>query len=87
MEVHPGALNIMRFHAERGSKARWAAYQNMALDSANAGHLQFLSIGPDNTYQEPPEQYPADNEHGMGWRYRFVGWVDLETGQVEEVKR
>lgn len=74
MEVHPGALNIMRFHAERGSKARWAAYRS----PRNA--LVFLSIDPDGRHKELPEQHPA----GAG--YRFVGWVDLETGEVEEVK-
>jgi len=64
---------------------RWAAYQNQALDSASAGHLQFLAIGPENTYQEAPEQMP-DTQHGMGWKYRFVGWVDLETGEVSEAR-
>jgi len=66
------------------STTRWAAYQNVALDSAGLGHLQFLAVGPDNTYQEPPKQYPADTSSGMGWRYRFCGWVDMETGIVEE---
>ena len=66
--------------------ARWAAYQNVALDSSNCGHLQFLAIGPENTYKEPPVQYPVDNEHGMGWRYRFAGWVDLETGEIKKEK-
>lgn len=85
MEVHEGALHIMRYHAARGSKARWAAYQNMAMDSAGAGHLQFLSVGVGCTYEERPEQYPVDNEHGCGWKYRFCGWVDLETGEIEDV--
>lgn len=77
-EVHPDALAQMK---ERGGT--WAAYQNLALDSANKDHLQFLKVGEDCTYREPPEQYPKDNEHGMGWRYRHVGMVNLETGLVE----
>ena len=62
----------------------WAAYQNKAMDSANLGHLQFLAVGEENTYKEPPERYPADTQSGMGWRYLFIGWVNLETGEVEE---
>jgi len=65
-------------------EARWGCYQNKALDSANCGHLQFLAIGPTNTYKSPPSKYPVDNQHGMGWRYLFTGWVNLETGEVEE---
>lgn len=60
----------------------WAAYQNVALDSANCGHLQFLKVGDGCTYAEPPLKYPADTSHGMGWRYLFVGTVDLETGAI-----
>ena len=79
MRAHEDALQQMR--TKGGS---WAAYQNQALDSANAGHLQFLAVGQDCTYLDPPEQYPADNVHGMGWRYRFIGYVDLETGEINE---
>ena len=62
--------------------ARWACYQNMALDSANCGHLQFLAVGKEQTFKQAPTQYPQDNKNGMGWRYRFVGWVDLASGEV-----
>jgi len=68
------------------SDTRWAAYQNQALDSASCGHVQFLAIGPQNTFKEPPEQLP-DTKHGMGWKYRFVGWVNLETGSVEKEEK
>lgn len=83
MKIHSGALNIMRFHAANGSKARWAAYQNMPLDSPK-GRLVYLSVSPDGIYPELPKQHPANKEHGKN--YRFVGWVDLETGKVKEVK-
>jgi hypothetical protein len=72
------ALALMK---ERGGK--WAAYQNVAMDSANCGHLQFLKYGDGCTYGKPPEIYPSDTDHGMGWRYRLVGSVDLETGDIE----
>ena len=66
---------------ERGGS--WAAYENQALDSTNAGHLQFLKVGEGCTFKDPPLQYPKDTEHGMGWRYRYIGRVNLETGEVE----
>jgi hypothetical protein len=62
---------------------RWAAYENQALDSASVGHLQFLAIGPRNTFQEPPERLP-DTPQTIGWKYGFVGWVDLESGEITE---
>jgi hypothetical protein len=65
---------------QRGGK--WAAYQNAALDSANSGHMQYLMYGEGCTYGKPPERYPADTEHGMGWRYVLVGLIDLETGAI-----
>lgn len=79
--IHADALAQMRARAREGT--RWAAYENKALDSANAGHLQFLMVGTDCTYSDGPEKYPQDNEHGMGWRYLFAGHVNLETGAVE----
>lgn len=62
----------------------WAAYQNVAFDSHNAGHMQFLKVGEGCTYETPPPKYPMDTEHGMGWRYVFIGMVNLETGEVEK---
>lgn len=72
------ALSQMR---ERGGT--WAAYENQALDSHNAGHLQFLKVGEGCTFKEPPKQYPQDNANGMGWRYCYIGMVDLDTGEVK----
>jgi len=39
--VHPEPLAAMR---KLGGT--WAAYVNVALDSSNAGHLQYLAFGP-----------------------------------------
>lgn len=61
----------------------WAAYQNLAMDSADLGHLKFLKIGPGCTFQEPPKRMP-DTPDQIGWRYGFIGWVNTETGEVEE---
>jgi len=75
------AIEQMRQSPYNFDDTRWAAYQNRALDSAGLGHLQFLAVGPRNTYKEKPPQFP-DTAQGVGWKYRFVGWVDLGTGEI-----
>lgn len=77
-KAEPEALQQMK---ERGGK--WAAYQNQAMDSAGLGHLKFLNIGPDCTFKEPPKRLP-DTASQINWRYGFIGWVDLETGEVKD---
>jgi hypothetical protein len=62
----------------------WAAYQNIALDSADAGRFQFLKYGPGCTHERPPVQMPDHHLLGPGWKYRHVGFADLATGQVVE---
>lgn len=79
-EISKEALVQMR-HCE----GRWAAYENQALDSANAGHLQFLRFGAECTYEEPPIRYPVDTAHGLGWRYGLLGEVNLSTGHIESL--
>ena len=78
-KVHPEALEQMR--KQGAPTTRWGAYQNMALDSASCGHLQFLAVGPDNTCKVAPPRYP-DTHLGTGWKYLLVGWVDLTTGEI-----
>jgi len=80
-EVSVEALKTMRERAL--SQDKWCAYQNHAMDSAGLGDLQFLQIGPGRTFTKPPERMP-DTIHAIGWRYLFVGFVNLETGQIEE---
>ncbi len=69
---------------QRGGK--WAAYQNVGMDSANLGHIQFLKFGLGCTYSAPPEQYLADTAAGAGWRYRHVGFVDVAGGLIVEAE-
>jgi hypothetical protein len=85
LKAEPEALGQMVGSPYNYEDTRWAAYQNKALDSASAGHLQFLAVGPKNTLKEAPKQAP-DTQHGLGWKYQFVGWVNLETGDVQEDK-
>lgn len=80
--VDPVALMLMKKNG-----GEWAVYQNQALDSHNAGHMQFLRVGKDCTFPEPPPNYPKDTEHGMGWRYLYIGMVDFEHGTVKEAPR
>lgn len=64
------------------SKDRVAVYQNQAMDSAKAGHLVFIIIGPERTLEQAPSRAP-DGSYGMGWRYLHVGFLNLETNQLE----
>jgi len=84
-KIQSDTLNKMKESSYNYDSTRWAAYQNLALDSASAGHIQFLAIGPENTFKEPPKHLP-DTTHGLGWKYLFQGWIDLETGEIREVK-
>jgi len=76
------SLRLMRDRTKDGM--RWAAYQNVDLGHPDLGHLQFLAIGPKQTYKEPPKNMP-DTPAGIGWRYIHVGWVDLKTGEISEL--
>jgi hypothetical protein len=62
----------------RSRGGNWAAYENKALDSASLGHLQFLKVGSGCTFNCPPRTYPF----GIGWKYLYVGMVDLEAGTI-----
>lgn len=52
-----------------------AVYQNLALDSADMGHKQFLSFGSDEAQLEvddPPTRLP-DIGGSINWRYSLIG--------------
>ncbi len=74
--MSPKALETMR---SRGGV--WFAYQNVALDSANLAHLQFLCCGPGCTFTEPPARMP-DTVQSINWRYVLAGCVDPTTGEI-----
>jgi len=80
--AHQEECRLMRKQSLKGT--RWAAYQNKALDSALMGRLQYLAVGEEHTYKEPPGRYPIDGEMGMGWRYLFIGYVNLHTGEINK---
>lgn len=77
--IHEESLEAMR---ARGGT--WAAYRNEALDSATAGHLQFLRYGEGYAHSTPPQTFPFDTAAGTGWKYQLLGTVDLEAGIVVE---
>lgn len=76
----PEALTQMQ---SRGGT--WAAYQNHEIGHPDCGNLRFLKIGPGCTFENAPPVYP-DTKHGIGWRYLYVGRVDLETGEILETE-
>lgn len=80
-KAEPEALEEMKDSPYHFEDTKWVAYQNQAMDSAGLGHLQFLAVGPRNTFKEAPKAYP-DTQFGAGWKYQFIGWVDLGTGEV-----
>ncbi len=61
----------------------WACYQNHDLGHREVGHLRFLKYGPDCTFSVPPASYP-DTPDCIGWRYLYVGTVNLEKGIIEQ---
>ena len=75
---------VLKIHRERLKPGQaWFAYQNVALDSANLGHLNFLCCGPGCTFAEAPSRLP-DTAQSINWRYVLVGRVDMETGEIVE---
>jgi hypothetical protein len=82
-EISVEALKTMRERAL--SQDKWYAYQNHAMDSTGLGGLQFLQIGPGRTFTTPPARMP-DTIHAIGWKFLLVGFVNLETGQMEETQ-
>lgn len=63
------------------SGGTWAVYQLAELGHPEMGHMKFLSVGENCTYQTPPDVLP-DTQTEINWRYVHVGWVDLKTGLV-----
>ena len=55
-DIDPDVLTHMRSNSSPDTK--WAAYQNVAMDSSLHGHIQFLRFGKDCTFTERPEKMP-----------------------------
>ena len=79
--VEPEAVEQMQAYVSKVPTTRWAVYQNHDDTHLLFEHLRFLAVGPDNIVKAPPPRFP-DSHLGVGWRYRFVGWVDMDVGQV-----
>ena len=82
--VSAEALQQMRERSQPGQK--WACYQNVALDSANLGHLKFLKVGTGCTFETAPSPRLPDTPDSINWAYQFVGFADLETGKIVEAQ-
>lgn len=79
-EIDQETLRQLREKARPNTK--WAAFQNVALDSSLRGHIQFLMFGDGCTYPTRPEKMP-DTAFDTGWKYVFAGVVNLKTGKIE----
>ena len=58
-------------------EGEWALYINMLFDSGWAGRIALLRVGEGATHATPPEHLPDTALLGAGWKYRFVGMMDL----------
>jgi len=81
-DIDMSVIKQIRMSTYNYEDTRWAAYQNLEKDSVNVGHMQFLAVGSKNTFKKPPKNMP-DSPHGLGWRYKFIGWVNLGTGNID----
>jgi hypothetical protein len=81
--VEESTVEIMRGR-ELLKGDQWAVYQSMALDSATAGHVICMLVGPSRTHKTPPPHL-HDGDHGPGYRYHFRGMLDLENNQLQPI--
>jgi hypothetical protein len=81
--VGDGKIEAEPLAQMRDRGGSWAVYQNIAMDSADLGRLQFIKFGPGCTHETAPEKCP-DTAAGLGWKYALVGVVDLATGEIKE---
>lgn len=75
--IDPPALVKMRELSAARPTIRWAAAQCVDLGSRNLGHLRFIAIGPDC------ETKQVTDKRLSHWSYYFVGWVNLETADIQ----
>lgn len=83
LTVDAETLAVMRSRLRPNTK--WAAYQNKAFDSAGFGEIRYLHVGEGCTFKEPPPRFP-DTTKTTGWRHIFIGWVNFDTGEINEEK-
>jgi hypothetical protein len=81
--VHPGSeISVSALRSMVAQGGHWSAWQNIALDSASLGQIIFIKYGLGCTFETRPDRCP-DTQHGMGWKYSYIGDVSLETGQID----
>lgn len=81
IEIDPSTVSVLK-----SVPGTVAVYRNQDLGHPESGHLKFLRIGPQWTFQEPPKKLP-DTPDQINWRYLLIGTVDVEDipedGKVE----
>ncbi len=76
------AESVAQMRALDRQGARWACYQNMALDSRDAGRVIWLHVGEGCTVSEATPCMPDTPQYGPGWKYQLQGLAVL--GDVTE---
>lgn len=76
------ALDKMQAYCESHPEAKWAAFQNEDLGSVDIGHLKFLAVGPNCGMKIIRHNRMPDTPQSINWRYQFVGFVNLTTGEI-----
>jgi hypothetical protein len=80
-DTSENALAKMRYHIQAAPKSNFVAFQSMDMSSETLGDVVFIRIGEDSTLKVIPPQAP-DGQWGLGWRYKPVGYINLETGKI-----
>lgn len=79
--IEEGAIAQMR-----SLGGTWAVYQNMAMDSQSHGQFRFLKYGANAPFKTPPKRFP-DTKDTVGWKFGYVGLVDLQGGWIVYAER
>ena len=80
LEIAGELEKSVRAQADRYPTARIAVYECHALGDPNCGRTLFLSVGPNQTYKEPPEFCPGD--HVWMKISVFVGFLDFTKNPI-----
>lgn len=65
-------LSLMNEWLQSG--AHIAIYQNVDLGHYNLGHIKFLKVGGDSTFQTAPPIMP-DSDSQINYRYFYMGYI------------
>lgn len=76
--VEPKTLEIIREKNKGYKDAKWACSRCVGMGSPNLGHLVFAPVGPDRSMPT------VTTDRFYHWSYYFIGWLNLETGNIQK---